>query len=359
MPWTTPTLRQVRTNVRDAVRAALPGSDANVPNSILRVMCDVMGALCHLTLQYIDWLSKQLLPDTAEHEWLDRHGRIWLVNADGSRGRKLATLATGTVTYTGINGSIVPLNTQLTGSGSVGYETTSDITIGTGPTDGPIRALDPGTQGNQDPGSTLAVSGPPPGVDGSATVVLLENGTDDETDDELRARILLRIQQPPMGGSQSDYVQWALAVPGVTRAWAAPEMGIGTMTVRFLEDDLRADDDGWPTPDDILRVEDYLDTVRPVTVKDLYVEAPIKTWLDITIANLVPDTDEVKAEIEQAVRQMLLVKAAPGATIYQAWITAAIMQAPHITSFQLVLPASDFVMPNAGSMAVLRNIIYG
>ena len=95
MPWTTPTLRQVRTNVRDAVRAALPGSDANVPNSILRVMCDVMGALCHLTLQYIDWLSKQLLADTAEHEWLDRHGRIWLVNADGSRGRKLATLATG------------------------------------------------------------------------------------------------------------------------------------------------------------------------------------------------------------------------------------------------------------------------
>jgi uncharacterized phage protein gp47/JayE len=358
MPWSTPTLRQVRTNVRDAVRAALPGSDANVPNSILRVMCDVMGALCHLTLQYIDWLSKQLLPDTAEHEWLDRHGRIWLVNADGSRGRKLATLATGVVSYTGINGSIVPLGTQLTGSGGIGYEMTDEITIGSGPTDGPVRALDPGTQGNQDPGSTMAVSGPPPGVDGSATVVLLENGTDDETDDELRARILLRIQQPPMGGSESDYVQWALDVPGVTRAWASPEMGIGTMTVRFLEDDLRADDDGWPTPDDVLRVEDYLDTVRPVTVKDLFVEAPIKYFVDVTIANLDPDTDEVKAEIEQSFRAMLHAKAAPGQTIFVAWISAAIMQAPHITSFQLISPTTDIAMPNVGSMAVLRNIVY-
>ena len=51
------------------------------------------GALCHLTLQYIDWLSLQLLPDTAETEWLDRHGQIWLVNADGTTGRKMASAA--------------------------------------------------------------------------------------------------------------------------------------------------------------------------------------------------------------------------------------------------------------------------
>jgi len=84
VPWTTPTLREVRSLVRDAVHASLPGADANVPNSLLRVMSDNQGALCHLTLQYIDWLSLQLLPDTAETEWLDRHGQIWLVNADGT-----------------------------------------------------------------------------------------------------------------------------------------------------------------------------------------------------------------------------------------------------------------------------------
>src|SRR5215471_9560395 len=113
MPWFTPTLKVVRGFVRDEIRAKLPGADANVPNSILRVLADGMGALCHLTLQYIDWLSKQLLPDTAETEWLDRHGDIWLSNADGTIGRKLATLSVGSVTATGQQGVIVPAGTRL------------------------------------------------------------------------------------------------------------------------------------------------------------------------------------------------------------------------------------------------------
>ena len=97
MPWQTPNLKTVRGLVRDAIRGNLPGADASIPNSVLRVMSDAMGALCHLTLQFIDWLALQLLPDTAEHEWLDRHGSIWLTNSDGTTGRKMATLSIGTV----------------------------------------------------------------------------------------------------------------------------------------------------------------------------------------------------------------------------------------------------------------------
>src|ERR1700745_3409265 len=130
MPWSTPTLRDVRSLVRDAVNASLPGADANVPNSVLRVMSDNQGALCHLTLQYIDWLALQLLPDTAETEWLDRQGQIWLVNADGSKGRKLATLATGTGQFQGlIDGTVIPANTQLqSGVGMpTGYDSTNTV----------------------------------------------------------------------------------------------------------------------------------------------------------------------------------------------------------------------------------------
>ena len=49
MPWSTPTLRDVRSTIRDAITGRLPGADANVPNSVLRVLSDAMGALCHLT----------------------------------------------------------------------------------------------------------------------------------------------------------------------------------------------------------------------------------------------------------------------------------------------------------------------
>ncbi|TYL87450.1 baseplate J/gp47 family protein [Bradyrhizobium cytisi] len=371
MPWSTPTLRDVRSLVRDAVNASLPGADANVPNSVLRVLSDNQGALCHLTLQYVDWLSLQLLPDTAETEWLDRHGNIWLVNSDGSTGRKMATLASGTASFQGtIDGSVVPAGTQLqsgvgmpTGSDSanqvVTFETMEDITTSDASlVTGSIRALDPGSFGNLIDGTSLSMGqNPVPGVSTQVNVVHMAGGADTETDDQLRMRILQRIRNPPMGGAQADYVAWALAVPGVTRAWAAPEQGTGTITVRFLMDDLRADDDGWPTPEDVQIVHDYINLKRPVTVKDCYVLAPIKEFIDITIANLVPDTDEAKAEIEQSVRDMLFMMAAPGQTIFAAWVSYAIMNAPSVQSFQLVT-TDDYVMPSLGHMAVLETILY-
>ena len=356
MPWSTPTLKDVRGLVRDNIRGTLPGADASIPNSVLRVLGDAQGGLCHLTLQYIDWLALQLLPDTAETEWLDRHGQIWLVNADGSKGRKQATFAKGSVAFTGpVVGTVIPSGTPL--SGGVGYQTTADATIGSGSSITTATAIDPGSAGNMEPGDQLELAVSVPNIDGTATVVQMIGGTDTETDDDLRARILQRIQQPPMGGSEGDYEEWALAVPGVTRAWASSEMGIGTITVRFLMDELRASDDGWPTEPDVNTVQAYIDSKRPVTTKDCFVLAPIKEFMDVTIAALVPNTAEAQAEIETSIRSMLFQYAAPGKTIFAAWVSYAIMSAPSVVSFQLVTD-QDFVMPSLGHMAVLETILY-
>jgi uncharacterized phage protein gp47/JayE len=370
MPWSTPTLLTVRQLVRDAVRGSLPGSDANVPNSVLRVLSDNQGALCHLTLQYIDWLSLQLLPDTAETEWLDRHGQIWLVNADGTTGRKMATLATGTAQFQGlVDGTVIPMGTQLQSAAAmpinynspnnvVTFETLEDITTSASAlVTGNIRAADAGSFGNLPDGSSLAISPSIPGVSSTAHAYGLTGGTDTETDDELRARILQRIRNPPMGGAQADYVSWALAVPGVTRAWASVEQGIGTMTVRFMMDDLRASNGGFPLPADVTAVATNINQMRPVTVKDCYVAAPIKQFIDITIESLNPNATECQAEIQTQLENMLFQMAAPGQTIYSAWVSAAIMQAPSVISFGLVTN-TDYVMANIGSMAVLGSILY-
>lgn len=359
MPWSTPLLSEVRSLVRDNIHAALPGSDAAAPNSVLRVMSDVQGALCHLTLQYIDWLSLQLLPDTAEQEWLDRHGQIWLVNADGTLGRKQATLASGTVTFTGLPLAVVPTATILLGSNNVSYETLDQITLDpNAPTPVPVRAIDPGTQGNLDPGSIMSMQAPPPGIDNTVTVVTMDGGVDQETDDQLRARILKRIREPPMGGDKTDYEQWALAVPGVTRAWCFPnEMGIGTVTVRFMMDDLRASNGGFPTQVDIDAVTAYIDQMRPVTVKDRWILGPIPQMVDVHIGNLNLDSDATRGAIEQSILNMLFQQAAPGQTIYAAWKSYAIMNAPGVISFDL-LDNDDDIMPSNGYMAVLGNIFY-
>jgi uncharacterized phage protein gp47/JayE len=360
MPWSTPTLSEVRGLVRDNIHLYLPGSDAAAPNSVLRVMSDVQGALCHLTLQYIDWLALQLLPDTAETEWLDRHGQIWLVNSDGTVGRKQATLASGTVTLTGNPLAIVPAETILVGADNgVQYQTLDQITIDpNAPTPVPARAITPGIIGNLPAGTIMALQTPPPGIDNEATVVTMDGGVDPETDDELRARILKRIREPPMGGDKTDYEQWALAVPGVTRAWCSPnEMGIGTVTVRFMCDDLRADNGGFPLQTDIDNVTAYIDQKRPVTVKDRWVLSPIPETIDIHIGSLSVDNDATRGAIQQNILNMLFANAAPGQEIFAVWKTYAIMNSPGVVSFDLLDNADD-IMPSLGHMAVLGDIYY-
>jgi uncharacterized phage protein gp47/JayE len=176
MPWTTPTLAQVRQQNRDYVTGQL-GAPL-VPNSNSRILADGNAALASLNLQYLGWLAKQLLPDTAEDAFLDRFGAIWLRNADGTRGRKAATYASGSITLTGLQGSDFLVGSQLVGFGTpaFGYETTQDCEIGPGATACTIRATVAGAGGNLDPGDKLAVATAAPGVDATATVVSLTRG---------------------------------------------------------------------------------------------------------------------------------------------------------------------------------------
>jgi uncharacterized phage protein gp47/JayE len=341
---------------RDFVTAAVRGA-ALVPNSVLRVMSDAKAGLAHLVLLYVDWVSKQLLPDTAEDEFLERHGSIWLVNSDGSIGRKSAALAEGTATAEGTLGTIIPAGTVLTAPSGVEFEAVEEVTLSGGPTDVPVRAVVGGVAGNQEPGTALTLREAISGVTGSLTVVTLDGGVDQESIEDLRVRVLERIRKPPMGGAKDDYEHWAKAVPGVTRAWCAPnEMGIGTVTVRVMFDVVRAEAGGFPTGDDLEAVTEYLDTVRPVCIKDRWVLSPLAQNIDFTITDLSEDDAATRALIELAVAEMLTERAAPGQTIYAVWVNDAISSAIGDGHFAPI--ADDFVMDSAGHMAVLGTISY-
>ncbi len=360
MPFTVYTLQQARQIARDYVSAKLPGSELAPPNSRVRVLSDSNAALAQLNLLYLSWLAQQLLPDTAESEWLDRHADIWL------GGRKPATFATGIVNLTGTDGTPVPAGTVLA-IGSVQYQTTIEILVGSGPTPAPVTALAPGAAGNAAAGTAVSVITVISNLDGFGSVVSLTGGTDAETDDALRARVLFRIQEPPMGGSADDYVRWALAIPAVTRAWCSPlEQGIGTVTLRVMMDELRADSGGLPTADDLAAIQAVIDALRPVTVKDFFVCAPVFEPIDFTIRSLDSDDAATRAAIAASVTAMLADKAAPAhavngvaqpaQTIYAAWVSDAILQAAGVNSFDLVM--DDHVMPNPGNIAVLGSIVY-
>ena len=368
MPWSTPTLTQVRQNNRDYIVGRL-GAPL-VPNSVGRVLADANGGNAHLALQYLDWLSLQLLPDTAETRFLDKWANIYLVNADGSRGRKQATYAAGQITATGTTGTVLPSGTRLTGptSAAVAYETVADLTLGAALAAVAVRALDAGAAGNLDAGTRVSLAIGAAGVSGQSVVVGaggLTGGADEETDDELRVRVLARIRQPPMGGDADDYVNWALEVAGVTRAWCAPnEVAVGTVTLRVMCDDLRASSGGLPTAGDLAAVQAFVDTVRPVTVKEFFVVAPTFQPVNFAIINMQGDSVALRNAIAASVKTMLRQRAKPAyalngvlqpaTTIPAAWVSEAIFSAAAGAFFDLQM--SDAVMANDGCLAVLGTI---
>jgi uncharacterized phage protein gp47/JayE len=365
MPWSTPTLKQTRQLVRDNVTSLVKGA-AMIGNNSLRVMADAMAGMARLVLEYIDWLSKQLLPDTAEMEWLDRHGQIWLVNSDGTKGRKLAAQANGIVLATGVQGALIPAFTLIITTAAE-YETTMDVYLDSVATGVPLQAVVGGSDGNLDPGTIMQFETAPSNVDPTVTVETMDGGTDDETDDELRARVLLRIQNPPMGGDANDYVQWALSYPGVTRAWCGPnEMGIGTVTVRIMMDQLRAENAGFPLPDDLNDVLAFMETVRPVAIKDFFVEAPIPYPINITINDLSASIDIVaaKAAILVSLQNAFFTRQEPAETWYVPWMHEAIMASNGVLSYSTLISnppntTLGIVMPYPGYMAVLGTVSYG
>ena len=360
MPWSTPTLKEVRALNRDNITAYLPGAESTTPNAALRVLSDQNAAGAHLNLLYLDYLAQQFLPDTAENEWLERHGQIWV------GGRQAATFAAGSIYVTGLDGTVLPLGSQVATAG-LAFETTEAVTVGPGQTPVAVRALTAGIASNLAPGTNLALSIAVAGVDAGATVVRLTGGVDVESYDSLRERVLARIRKPPMGGAADDYVAWAREVPGVTRAWCSPaEMGPGSVTVRFMMDDLRADLDGYPTIGDVAVVQTYIDDRRPVTVQDCFVSGPVPEPIDFTITNLTRDSAATRAAIAASVRALIRDRAAPARavngsrvaaqTIYREWVSAAILSASGVERFDLTM--DDHAMPYNGALAELGTITY-
>ncbi|AWN43174.1 baseplate J/gp47 family protein [Methylobacterium durans] len=360
MPFAIPTLPETRALSRDFLAAYLAGGADLPPNSRARVLSDGNAGLAFGAYQFIARLATEFLPDTASAEFLDRWANIFL------NGRQAATFSEGSITVTGVEGTFVPVGTLLAGGGA-SFEVLVQTTVGDTVTPVPIRATTAGTAGNLVAGAALAFTTAIAGVDAAALVVSLSGGVDTESDASLRDRVLERIRKPPMGGDADDYVAWARAVPGVTRAWTSPgELGPGSVTLRFMMDDLRADAGGFPTADDVATVQTYMDERRPVAVQDFIVAAPVPEPIDFTITGLSSNTPGTRTNIAASVATMLREKAAPARavngtrvpaqTIYAAWVAEAAMAAVGVDHFDLAM--SDHVMPYNGALAVLGEITY-
>lgn len=349
MPFSRPDLPTLIQRAEADIETRLPGADARLRRSNLNVLARVHSGATHGLYGYLEWLSRQIIVDTADGDWLERHAAIWGV------ARKAASPAVGNITVTGTNGAIIPAGSTLVRSDGAQYTTDAEAVISGGTATIAVTAVEAGQAGNAAAASTLNLDTPISGVSATATVDAggLTGGADIETDDGLRARLLARIQAPPHGGAAHDYVAWALEVPGVTRAWVYPgELGLGTVTVRFVRDD-----DASPIPDagEVAAVQAHIDALRPVTAQ-VTVAAPVAVPLGFTI-DLAPDTAAIRAAVEAELRDLLRREAEPGATILISHIREAISLAAGEHDHILVAPAAN-VTHAVGEMATFGTITW-
>ena len=371
MTLTIPTLSETRGFSRDDVVEALR-VDALPGNAPAAILADANAGLGFLALQYLQRTGVEFLPDLAGVQMLQRWSDIKLPG-----GRKAATYSVLAATLSGPSGTVVPQATQFS-AGGILFQSLADVTLGGTGVATPIavRALTAGAIGNLAVGAVVSLVAAIPvaggSVTSSATVTgITTPGVDVESVTAWRNRVLFELKRPPMGGDADDYERWTLQVPGVTRVWVSPNaMGPGSVTLRFMMDDLRGGiGQGLPTDEDIARVKSYLDSVRPVTVRDLFVFAPTLYPLTVQISNLSRNNASTQAAIIASIQAMLMQRAAPSRavngsrvpaqTIYAAWMYEAISAAEGVDYFDLDFP--DTPMPDGSCMAVLGSgsVIFG
>lgn len=350
MPFDRPTLGALIADGEAAFAARIPGADLALRRSNLRVTARVQAGLLHQQYGYLDWQFRQLIPDTAEGEFLDRWARIYGIE------RKAATQAVGAVTFTGTNGATIAAGTRLTRPDGTQFQTASLGTIAGGLVLVNVSAVLGGAAGNLLASTQLALVTAIPGVIGTATVAAtgITGGAELEADDDLRARLLTRIRNPPQGGAASDYVQWALAVPGVTRAWAySSYRGPGTADLTFVMDG-RANP--IPLTADVAAVQAYIDARRPVTADSL-VFAPTGVLVPVTITGLSPNTAAVRAAVQANLATVFARDAAPNSTLYRSRLWEAVASASGEDYHVLTAPATD-VAYTASQMPRLGTVTY-
>ena len=339
------------TRESDVDAAVTAGADARLPASDLNVTGHVLAEVASGLYDFGLRIADQILPNSADTDQME------IIAADWGIYRKPATTATGTVTLTrtGAGDVVIEAGTILQCAGA-DYATDTEVTISTTTLDVAITAVATGLAGDLDAGLSMALVSPIAGLATKGVSGQISGGTDQESPDSLLARLLARMRRPPHGGSADDFQRWALDCPGITRAWvyrAIPRRGV--VTVLVVRDNNEAGP--IPTDDEVAAVQAYMDRpdVSPVCA-EVIVSAPTPVLHHLVI-QIAPNTAEVRAAAEAAIRAWYRAESVPGQLGALSRLSSAISAANGETKHRIVAPAADAVL-TAFEMALVASVTF-
>ena len=300
MAFNRPTLDELVERVEAEIKGII-GVTNIIRRQFLYVLARVIAGVAHLWHGALEYNSRQFLPTTMDEQNLIAYGGIWGI------ARNEAQAGVYTASGTGTNGTVIPANTIFIRSDGAEYFTQDEETIAGGVVTLTLVAEDAGTDSELSVSDVVTIQNPIAGLDSEVTIASVVTEPEDlESIASYRQRIIFRIQNPISGGTATDYIQWALEVAGVTRAWVLPQqLGPGTVSVTFVEDN---EDPITPSGAKVTEVADYIEERRPVTA-DVTVFAPTLFPIDMTI-ELKPNTTDVQNAVTAELEDLILRDAA-------------------------------------------------
>ena len=330
MSFVRPTLPELVTRIQADFISRLGLAGAVLRRSVIAVLSRVIAGAAHMLHGHLEFLSRQVFPDLAEDEFLERHAALFGIT------RTSPTYASATLTFTGTTGVTITSGRVLVSADGFRFATTAGFTLVAGTVSGTVNALVPGAASSLAVGQVLNFESPQSGVDATAVVTSVIDGSDAETFEALRVRLLEHLAEPAHGGSVADYVAWAKEVGGVTRVWVTPlELGPGTVVVRFTRDL-----DASPIPDagEVTNVQTKLDLEKPAHVV-VTAFAPVAAPLAFTLS-ITPDTGDLRTAVSNSLAALFL-DTAPGETTLLSKVRTAIGATDGITDYTLTTPSAN------------------
>ena len=352
MPFTRPTLTQIIDRAKTDLQDKLTSGSAVLRRAVIAVLARVIAGASHVLHGHVSWAILQLFPTLADEEYLLRWGSIWQVT------RKPATFTQRDVLFTGVIGSVIAADAVMQRSDGVLYSvvdggTFTDPTLTLG-----VIAQVAGADGNVDPGVKLSFIEPVTGVQNEAVVQGTNSvdGADLEDLELYRERLLFRIANTPQGGTEADYIRWALEVAGVTRAFVLAGddyLGPNTVGVSFVRD---GDLSIIPDAGEVAEVQAYLDARRPITT-EVFAYAPTTLAVPFNIDLLADDTADIRAAVTAELKDLFTREGKPGGTILLSHIQEAISLAAGETDHVLNTPTAN-VVPPGGELPIVGTITW-
>jgi uncharacterized phage protein gp47/JayE len=309
--------------------------DKTPRQNLLKVFASVDAGMYHQLLGDLDFLSKQIFPDTAEGEYLREH---W----SSKTAPLYAVAASGEVAVTGKPNKTIPSGIVFEAVSGEHYFLEKSYRLdANGGTIVTIKAENPGQQGNLAAGEKLSIiSAIPAGIDSEAVAngSGIIGGIDAETDEEYLARVLATLRNPSRYGKRDDFALWARdASAEVSAAWEFKNFGVfGAVLVQVIKGNQI---DGVHPVDNLQEVRNYISSNAPPVLFE--VRTPDIKPLN-PVASLPPQEDsQPNRELaENRMKVFLQLAAKPGAKITAGSLCLAVIDEVTITDTTVKLGGS-------------------